>query len=143
MSSSQAVRVNQNRGVSSVIGELIAEIEQFIRTHTDLFKEELSQKLPHLRNAAQLTLAGGIFLVTGYLFLAVAVVVLIASAFPPSLYSWFFGFLIVGIISVGFGAVAVFAAKAQFDLKSFLPNRSLQVLKRDADEVAHAVQPQK
>lgn len=135
MGSSEVVSVNQSRRVSSVIAELIAEIEQFIQTHTELFKEEIKQKVPHLLNAARLTAAGGLFLVTGYLFLAIAVVVLIASAFPRNLYSWFFGFLIVGIVSVGFGAVTVFAAKSEFILKSMLPERSVNGLKPAGDEV--------
>lgn len=129
MSSSEVVHVEQNRRVSSIIAELIGEIEQFIQTHTELFKAEIKQKIPHLLNAARLTAAGGLFLVTGYLFLAIAVVVLIASAFPRNLYSWFFGFLIVGIVSAGFGAVAVFAAKSEFILKSMLPERNGNGLK--------------
>jgi hypothetical protein len=113
--------------------ELIGEIQEFFQTRSDLFKAETRQKLPHLRNAALLGLAGGLLLLTGYLFLAIAVVVLIASAFPQNPYRWFFGFLIVGIVSVGFGAIGAFLAKSEFDLKSILPQRTLTVLKSDKE----------
>jgi uncharacterized membrane protein YqjE len=144
VSSSEVVDAQKSGRSSSVIGELIGEIEQFLQTRTELFKTEIREKLPHLRNAALLALAGGLLLVTGYLLLAIAVVVLIASAFPPNLYRWFFGFLIVGIISVGFGAIAAFLAKSEFDLRAILPDRTLKVLKKgDKDWVIRETQQQK
>jgi hypothetical protein len=133
VNSSEAVNLQHDGGDGSVIRELIGEIEQFVEARTDLFKTEIKQKLPHFRNAALLGLGGGLLLVTGYLFLAIAVVVLIGSAFPQSPYSWFFGFLIVGIVSVGFGAIGAFLAKSEFDLRSILPERTLKVLKGDKD----------
>jgi uncharacterized membrane protein YqjE len=117
----------------SITAELINEIQQFVQTRADLFKAEIRQKLPHLLNAARMGLAGGLLLVSGYLFLALAVVVLIASAFPQNPYRWFFGFLIVGIVSVGFGAIGAFLAKSEFDLSSKPPERTLTVLKGDKD----------
>jgi hypothetical protein len=142
MNGSEAVNVKQDAGNRSVIAELIGEIEQFVQTH-DLVKVEIRQRLPHLLNAARLGLAGSLLLVTGYLFLAIAVIVLIASAFPENLYRWFFGFLIVGIISVGFGAIGAFLAKSEFDIKSILPERTLKVVKRDKDWVSEQAQEQK
>jgi hypothetical protein len=133
VSSSDVVNVQQSGSNSSVIAELIAEIEQFVQARSNLFKAEVREKLPHLLNAARLGLAGGLLLVTGYLFLAIAVVVLIGSAFPQNPYRWFFGFLIVGIVSVGFGAIGAFLAKSEFDLRSILPDGALKLLKRDKD----------
>jgi hypothetical protein len=135
--------MSNNGGSPSVIAELIGEVEQFVESRSDLFKAEMRQKLPHLLNAARLVIAGGLLLLTGYLFLAIAVVVLIGSAFPQNPYRWFFGFLIVGIISAGFGAIGAFLAKSEFDLKSFLPHRTLNALKRDQDSVEGESRPQK
>jgi hypothetical protein len=130
---SEVVSLSNDGGSPSVIAELIGEVEQFIEKRSDLFKAEIRQKLPHLLNAARLGIAGGLLLLTGYLFLAIAVVVLIGSAFPQNPYRWFFGFLIVGIISAGFGAIGAFLAKSEFDLKSILPHRTLSVLQREQD----------
>ncbi len=135
MNSSEAVNIRQHGNSPSVIAELIGEIEQFVQTRTDLFKAEMRQKLPHLRNAALLGVVGGFLLATGYLFVALAVVVLIAAAFPPGPYRWFFGFLIVGIVSVGFGAIGAFLAKSEFDFRSIVPKRTLTILKGDMDSV--------
>jgi hypothetical protein len=129
----EVTTVQSNDASHSVIAELINEIQQFVHTRRDLFKAEIKQTLPHLLNAAGMGLAGGLLLVTGYLFLALAVVVLIASAFPQNPYRWFFGFLIVGIISVGFGAIGAFLAKSEFDLGFKRPERTLTVLKGDKD----------
>jgi uncharacterized membrane protein YqjE len=140
VNSSPAVNVQHEGRNHSVIAELMGEIEQFVETRTDLFTAEIREKLPHLRNAALLSAGGGLLLLTGYLFLAVAVVVLIAAAFPHNLYSWFFGFLIVGIVSVGFGAIGAFLAKSEFSLRSILPERTLKVLKGDKDWVRREIQ---
>lgn len=143
MNASEAVNLQHDGRNHSVIAELIGEIKQLVQTRTDLFKAEIREKVPHLRNAALLGLGGGLLLVTGYLFLAIAVVVLIASAFPQNLYRWFFGFLIVGIVSVGFGAIGAFLAKSELDLRSILPERTFKVLKGDKDWLKREVQQHK
>ena len=143
MSNPEVVNIQQSRRSLSVIKELIREIEQFVETRTELFRAEIREKVPHLRNAVLLGLGGGFLLVTGYLFLALAVVVLIASAFPDNPYRWFFGFLIVGIVSVGFGAIAAFLAKSEFGLRAILPERTIKVLKGDKDWVVSEVHHQK
>lgn len=133
MNSSEVLNAGQNGTASSAISQLISEIKQFIKTRTDLFKMEIKQKLPLLRTATLLGLAGGLLLLIGYLFLAIAVVVLIGSAFPQNPYRWFFGLLIVGILSLGFGAIGAFLTKSGFGLSSILPKRILDVLKGDKD----------
>lgn len=139
MSSPEVIRVAPDRRVFTVISDLVHEVEQFVRTHIELLKAEMSEKLPHLRNAVVLTLGAALFLVTGYLFLALALVVLIASAFPANIYRWFFGFLIIGILTTGFGAIAAFLAKSEFDPKSMLPHRTLAVLKHDKEWISEEV----
>lgn len=131
MNSCEAVNVERIDQSHSITAELIGEIQQLLHTRGDLFKAEIKQKLPHLLNAARMGLVGALLLVTGYLFLALAVVVLIASAFPENPYRWFFGFLIVGILSVGFGAIGAFLAKSEFDQGSSPPNATLTVLRED------------
>jgi uncharacterized membrane protein YqjE len=131
VSSSEVVNVHPSGQTASVIAELIEQIAQFVQTRTELFKAEIKEKVPHLRNAALLGLAGGFLLATGYLLLAIALVILIGAAFPATPYRWFFGFLIVGVLSVGFGAIGAFLAKSEFDLRGILPERTLKVLKGD------------
>lgn len=131
MNGPEVVNIQHDDRSPSLTRELISEIQQFVHTRGDLFKAEIKQKLPHLLTAAGMGLAGGLLLVTGYLFLALAVVVLIASAFPQNPYRWFFGFLILGIISVGFGAIGAFLAKSEFDQGTRPPEHTLTVLKGD------------
>lgn len=126
MSGSEVVEVDQSSKSSSLLTEIIREIQQFLKARTDLFQGEIKAKLPHLRNAAGLAMAGGVLLTTGYLLLSAALAVLIAAAFPDNGYRYFFGFLIVGIITVGFGAIGAFLAKSEFDV-------ALTLLKRNRD----------
>jgi hypothetical protein len=131
VNSTQAVDIECDDMSHSVTAELLREIQQFLHTRGDLFKAEIKQKVPHLLNAAGMVVAGGLLLVTGYLFLALAVIVLIASAFPQNPYRWFFGFLIVGIVSVGFGAIGAFLAKSEFGQGFKPPEHTLMVLRSD------------
>lgn len=130
-SSEVVVNVEHDDMRHSRTAELVSEIQDFLRTRSDLLKAEIRQKLPHLLSAAGMGVAGAILLITGYLFLALAVVVLIASAFPQNPYRWFFGFLIVGIVSVGFGAIGAFLAKSEFDSGFKPPEHTLTVLRGD------------
>ena len=70
MSSYEVATIGPRAKASSVIAELITEIEQFVQTRTELFKAEVREEVPHLRNATVLAVAGGILLVSGYLFIA-------------------------------------------------------------------------
>lgn len=126
MSGSEVIEVDQSSKSSSVVTELVGEVRQFVKARSDLFQGEIKEKLPHLRNAAGLAMAGGVLLTTGYLLLSAALAVLIAAAFPDNGYRYFFGFLIVGIITVGFGAIGAFLAKSEFDV-------ALTLLKRNRD----------
>lgn len=137
MNSSVATNIDHNRSVTSIFSELNGEIQQFVRTRADIFKAEIREKLPHLRNAGRLGLIGALFLMTGYLFLAIAVVSLVAAAFPNSPYRWFLGFLIVGVLSAILGTIAAVLAKSEFNLKSLVPERTIEVLKHDKTWVSN------
>ncbi len=143
MSSPDTGMGNTMRGVVRQFSELIAELEDFVRTRSELFKAEISQKLPRLSQAAMLGAAGAVLLVTGYLFLALALVILIGMAFPPSPYRWFFGFAIVGVLTLGFGAAAAFVAKSQLELKTIKPERTIEVLKSDRAWLRSEIEQQK
>lgn len=143
MSNSEAVNATQNDTPSSVVSKLISEMKQFIETRIDLFETEIRQKLPLLRGALLLGVTGGVFLVMAYLFFAIAVVLLIGSAFPQNAYRWFFGFVTVGILTVGFGAIGAFLSKSELGLRSILPKRTLSVLKDDRDWVATEIRRHK
>lgn len=143
MSSPDAVNATHHDTPSSIASKLISETKQFIETRIDLFKTEVKQKLPRLRGALLLGVTGGVFLVMAYLFFAIAVVLLIGSAFPQNAYRWFFGFATVGILTVGFGAIGVFVGKSELGLRSILPKHTLSVLKNDKDWVASEIQRHK
>lgn len=143
MSSPDAINATQHDTPSSIVSKLISETKQFLETRIDLFKTEVKQKLPRLRGALLLGVTGGVFLVMAYLFFAIAVVLLIGSAFPQNAYRWFFGFATVGILTVGFGAIGMFVSKSELGLRSILPKHTLSVLKDDRDWVASEIQRQK
>lgn len=143
VSSSEMINAGHTDAHSSAILRLISEIKQFIETRVDLFQTEVKQKLPLLRSAMLLGLEGSAFLLVAYLFFAVAAVVLIGSAFPHNPYRWFFGFLIVGTLTVGFGAISAFLTTAGFTIKSLLPTRTFRILKGDKDWLVSEIQQHK
>ena len=128
---------------SSTVGELIHEIGQYLQTCTDIFKTEIRERLLPSRTVMLLALGGALFLAIGYLLLAIAVVVLIGSAFPANPYRWFFGSATVGILAVGFGAIGAFLTEPGFVMRSLLPKHTLSVLKGDKDWVMSEIQRHK
>jgi hypothetical protein len=72
-----------------------------------------------------------VLLITTWLVLTGALIALIAAAFYPSRFAYFFGFLIVGIVYAVAGSIAGLFAYRELKEKGIVPQRTMQVLKDD------------
>lgn len=84
-----------------------------------------------LRVAIPLAGVGALFLITSFLLLSGALVGLVLAAFPNSIYRWFFACLIVGVFWAILGAAAAYFAIREFQVRSMMPKRTLEVLRGD------------
>jgi uncharacterized membrane protein YqjE len=121
----------ETRGVVDLLNGMKEETKQFVRTRVDLLKSELQTKLPTLKTAAMLSVAGILFLATAYFLLTGALVALIAVLLQNNDYRWVFAFLAVAILWSALAALALYFAKRQFELKGVVPRRTIEVLKGD------------
>ena len=124
--------VHENgRGVAEILTEMKSEFVEFVQTRTTMLTTELREKWQMLRVAIPLAGVGALFLITSFLLLSGALVGLVLAAFPNSIYRWFFACLIVGVFWAILGAAAAYFAIREFQVRSMMPKRTLEVLRGD------------
>lgn len=123
--------VENGRSLASTLAEMKIELLDVLDTRIELLKSELQEKGKILKAAAPLGALGLLLLVTAYLLFTLALVSLVVVAFQDNPYRWFFAFLIVASAWTVFGGIAVYFAKRELEMKTLLPQRTIEVLKGD------------
>ncbi len=123
---------NENgRSLAGVVSELKEELKEFVSTRIEMLKSEMKDKVSSLKVAA-IFIAGGLFLgITAWFVLTAALISLIATAFLPSVYAYFFGFIIVGIAYLLVGVILATFALRELRRRGLKPERTIRVLKQD------------
>ena len=124
------VRVDDDRSLGSIIAEIKDEFKEFVNTRVRVIKAELHETIGAARTALPLILSALVLGFIAVLMFSLAIVVLLASAFPGSPYAWFYGFVIMGGILIATAAAAAFFAVNAFKSGAF-PKRTVEVLKED------------
>ena len=124
---------NNGRSVAEIMAEMKRELKEFVLTRFEMFKTETREKIKTLKIAAPLAALGALLLGTAYLLFTMALVGLVAVFVRNSPYQWFLAFAIVAVLWTLFGAVAVYFAKREFELKSLAPTRTIEILKGDKE----------
>lgn len=122
---------NNGRSVAEIMAEMKRELKEFVLTRFEMFKTETREKIKTLKIAAPLAALGALLLGTAYLLFTIALVGLVAVFVRNSPYQWFLAFAIVAVLWTLLGAVAVYFAKREFELKSLAPKRTIEILKGD------------
>ena len=107
------------------------ELKEIAQLRIEMFKAEVREKIKTLKIAAPLAGFGALFLGTAYFLFTMALVGLVVAFFRDNTYRWFFAFAAVAVLWTLLGAIAAYFAKREFELKSLLPNRTIEVLKED------------
>jgi uncharacterized membrane protein YqjE len=123
--------VKNGRSLAGTLAEMKIELLDFLDTRIELLKTELQEKGKILKAAAPLGALGALLLATAYLLFTLALVSLVVVAFQDNPYRWFFAFLIVAFAWTVFGGIAVYFAKRELEMKTLLPQRTIEVLKGD------------
>jgi len=132
--------VHENgRRVSEILTEMRSELVEFVQTRTTMFRAELREKWNTAKVAIPLAGLAALLLGTAFLLLTGALVGLVLAAFPNTIYRWFFACLIVAFFWGILGAAAAYFAKREFELRSMVPKRTLEVLKGDKLWLEHEV----
>jgi VIT1/CCC1 family predicted Fe2+/Mn2+ transporter len=124
--------VNANgRSLGGVIAEFKEELKEFLDTRMAMLKSELQQKSKTLKASLPSILIGVVLLATGWFLMTAALVAVIAAAFYPSRWAYFFAFLIVGCLYLLGGSVIGLFAYRTIRQTGMAPERTLKVLKDD------------
>ncbi|HEX6897760.1 MAG TPA: phage holin family protein [Terriglobales bacterium] len=124
------VRVDDDRSLGSIISEIKVEFKEFVNTRVRVIKAELHETIGAARTAVPLIITALVLGFISIVLFSLAIVALLASAFPGSPYAWFYGLVIVGVLWIGGAAVAAFFAMNALRANRF-PKRSVEVLKAD------------
>ena len=119
------------RRVSEILTQMKGEFVEFVQTRIAMLRTELRESLRLAKVALPFIGVAVLLLGTAFLLFTGALVGLVLAAFPHSLYRWFLACLIVGLFWGGIGAAAAYLAKREFQSRSVLPKRTLEVLKGD------------
>lgn len=123
--------IKNGRSLAGTLAEMKIEVLDFLDTRIELLKTELQEKAKILKAAAPLGALGLLLLSTAYFLFTLALVSLVVVAFQDNPYRWVFAFLIVAFAWTVFGGIAVYLAKRELEMKTLLPQRTIDVLKGD------------
>src|ERR1700722_9680680 len=123
--------VHPQRPLGQLVCDATEEIKEFAQTRFAMLKAELTQKFQLLKVGVLLAAVAGTLMATAYILLTLALVALIASAFPGSPFRWVFGFLAVGVLWAILGSIVAYLARSEFVVNRLTPERTIQVLKGD------------
>jgi hypothetical protein len=125
--------VESERSLAAVLAEVKEELKDFVQTRVAMLRFELREKAHAWKLALPLAACALALLITSWCVFTAALIAIVASAFYPNRFAYFFGLLIVG------GAYALggtmFAAQAYRSLRrqGMVPERTVRILKEDAE----------
>lgn len=125
------VTSENGRTLAEVITELKDELKDFVQTRVDMLRSEFRDKVKAWKLAVPTIAAALLLTLTAWLVLTGALISVIAAAFYPSRFAYFFAFLIVGVVYALAGGIAGAFAWRELKQQGVVPQRTMQVLKED------------
>ncbi len=119
------------RSVAGVLAEIKDEAKEFMRTRLDMLRSEMKEKMSTVKTAVPLIAIGLVFGVTAWFVLTAALISIVALAFYPNRFAYFFSLIIVGIAYLVIGAVSATFAVRELRQGGLKPERTIRVLKED------------
>jgi hypothetical protein len=123
---------DNGRSLASVVAELKDELKDFGQTRVEMLRAELREKVRAWKLALPGVICGLVLLSTAWLVMTAALIAIIAAAFYPSRFAYFFAFVIVGVVYALAGAICAAFAIRSMKEQGITPGRTMKVLKEDA-----------
>ena len=119
------------RSVAGVLSEIKDEVKEFAQTRIEMLKSEMKGKVSSWKTAIPLIAVGLVFGATAWFVLTAALISIIAEAFYPNRFAYFFSFVIVGIVYGLVGIICATFAIRELRAHGVMPERTIRVLKQD------------
>lgn len=124
------IEPQDNRGVGSLISDLIQQVSTLMQTEIKLLRSEVSDKMRLAVGGLIEVIAGGILLLAALLVLLQALVVALSEYMNPA-----FASLLVGIIVAVIGVVLVRRGTSNLEPSNLMPDQTTHQLGKDATVV--------
>lgn len=125
----EITNAENQHSLASLLSELKSDLIAFARTRAQLLLSELRDKADKSKKSALFIAIALIFGTAAFLLLTLSAVGLVAVAFWGSPFTFFWGFLIIGVCYLLLGAITCIVA--YYGLKSLAPQKTLKVLHED------------
>jgi hypothetical protein len=123
---------DNGRSLASVVAELKNELKDFLQTRIEMLRSEWRDKLRVWKLALPLMAGGVVLLATSWLVLTAALTAIVATAFYPSRFAYFFALAIVGAAYLLAGVICAAFAVREMKERGIVPQHTIKVLKDDA-----------
>jgi cytochrome c biogenesis protein CcdA len=124
--------VNENgRSLAGVVSELKDELKDFASTRFEMLRSEMKDKVSSFKVAIALIAVALVLGLTAWFVLTAALISIIAVAFYPSNFAYFFAFIIVGVAYLLGAAVMGSFAIREMKRRGVMPERTIRILKQD------------
>lgn len=123
--------INGERSVAGVLSEIKDEVKEFAQTRIEMLKSEMKDKMSAWKTAIPLIAIGLVFAATAWFVFTAALISIIAAAFYPNRFAYFFSFVIVGIVYALVGVISATFALRELRTRGVMPERTIRVLKQD------------
>ena len=117
--------------LSQVLTEFKDELKEFAATRIAMLREEMREKVAMASTALPAIAVGILLALFAAVFLCVALVAVLAMALGGGAGAWAASFAIVGGVFLLIGGLAILFGVNKLKARSFIPERTLRVLKQD------------
>ncbi|HEV7414860.1 phage holin family protein [Tianweitania sediminis] len=124
------IEPQDNRGVGSLISDLIQQVSTLVQTEIRLLRSEMGDKMKLAVSGITEMLAGAILLMAALLVLLQALVVALSEFMDPAWAS-----LLVGVVVAIIGVVLVRRGTANLEPSNLMPDQTTHQLGKDATVV--------
>lgn len=125
------VHTANGKTVSEVLHEFKNEFSTFLSTRFQMLQEEMKQKATAIKSALPMIVIGLVFLLTAWLLITAALVVVIATAFANNPWAYAISFAIVGVLYVLIGGIMALVGKNMLTKPGLKPEKTMRVLQQD------------
>jgi VIT1/CCC1 family predicted Fe2+/Mn2+ transporter len=121
-------RAEYDRPIGHLLKNLSGYFYELIREQLQLAKIEISQKITHVEKDSRIYLTGASVAYAGFLFVLLAIVLMLSTVISLILSSF-----VVGILAIGAGWLLMYSARKRLREKDLVPRKTMEILREDKE----------
>lgn len=134
--------IEEHPSFRGMFNEVKGEFSTFIATRLNLLRTEMREKTRALKFGLPMIIAGSVLLLISLIFLNVAILAVLASAFGSTTLAWCYAAAILFGCYAAIGGVCAFLGAREIRTTGILPTRTINVLKQDQNWIQREAKTQ-